>query len=63
MHKRVFGDARNAAPNAEVVGCTGEFADLPERLHLTMNRSGALAGFRFACYQAVGLQAIDSDVD
>ena len=27
MHKRVFDDVRNAASNAETIGCTGEFAD------------------------------------
>ena len=37
---------QNAAFNVEAVGCTDEFADLSERLHLTMRRSGALANFR-----------------
>ena len=33
MHRRVFDDARKAAPDDEAVRCTGGFAMVPGRLH------------------------------
>ena len=39
--------ARNAAPDAEAVRCISGLTMMPERLHPTLRRSGALANFLF----------------